>query len=59
MGRRGLLVLKRGRLGALLTRPGRGVVHEPDLLAPARNQAGSIGMSFLPSVPNTDSQPDP
>lgn len=54
----GLVDQDQGRLGALLVRPGRGVVREPDLLALARSRPGTIGIRFLRSVPNADGRPD-
>ena len=55
----GLLDLERGRLGAVLVRPGQGVVRVPDLLAMARQQPGRTGLSFLRSLPNADGRADP
>lgn len=55
----GLLDLERGRLGAVLVRPGQGVVRVPDLLAMARQQPGTTGLSFLRSLPNADGRVDP
>lgn len=54
----GLVDLERGRLGALLVHPGRGVVREPDLVQMARNRPGTIGITFLRSLPNADGRPD-
>ena len=55
----GLLDLERGRLGAVLVRPGQGVVRVPDLLVMAREQPGTTGISFLRSLPNADGRADP
>ncbi len=54
----GLVDLARGRLGALLVQPGRGVVREPDLLEVARHRPGTFGVAFLRSLPNADGRPD-
>lgn len=55
----GLVDLERGRPGALLVQPGRGVVRQPDLLKLARSRTGTIAVVFLRPLPNADGRPDP